>query len=142
MCRFQIRSITLDEYGHITNLESGTETVTDTNTTYSISAADGAAGKKIIRLTAGGSGSGTDDVTLVQGTNTTLTRSNDEITIEATAYTAGNGIDLASYEFSVAAGVGLTQEAGGLKMTQPFISSATTPGSTYQVANNIWFDIA
>jgi hypothetical protein len=140
--RTYIQSITLDEYGHITSLASGTETVTDTNTTYSISAEDGTTGKKIIRLTAGGSGSGTDDVTLVQGTNTTLTRSNDEITIEATAYTAGNGISLASYQFSVAAGVGLTQEASGLKMTQPFISSASTPSASYQVTDNLWFDIA
>lgn len=140
--RSYIQSITLDEYGHITAIASGTETVTDTNTTYSISAVDGTTGKKIIRLTAGGSGSGTDDVTLVQGTNTTLTRTNDEITIEATAYTAGNGISLASYQFSVGAGVGLTQEASGLKMTQPFISSASAPAASYQVANNLWFDIA
>lgn len=139
--RAYIQSITLDEYGHITSLASATETVTDTNTTYSISAVDGTTGKKIIRLTAGGSGSGTDDVTLVQGTNTTLTRTNDEITIEATAYTAGNGIGLASYQFSVAAGVGLSQEATGLKMTQPFVASATQPSASYQVTDNLWFQL-
>lgn len=52
---------------------------TDTNTTYSVSAADGTAGKKIIRLT--GSDSVTDDVTLVAGSNINLTRTGDEITI-------------------------------------------------------------
>ncbi len=50
------------------------------NTTYSISAVDGNSGKKIIRLT--DSGGGNDDVTLVGGTNVTLSRSNDEITID------------------------------------------------------------
>jgi hypothetical protein len=59
--------------------------VTDTNTTYSINAVDGTTGKKIIRLTAGGSGSGDDDVTLVAGTNITLERTGDEITINSTA---------------------------------------------------------
>jgi hypothetical protein len=53
------------------------------DTLYSISAADGTAGKKIIRLTASGSGSGNDDVTLVAGTNVSLSRSNDEITINS-----------------------------------------------------------
>ena len=57
-------------------------TVVDTNTTYTVSAQDGTAGKKIIRLT--GSDASTDDVTLVAGTNVTLTRSTDEITIDAT----------------------------------------------------------
>ena len=59
---------------------------TNTNTTYSVSAEDhdSDTSKKHIRLTAGGSGSGTDDVTLVGGTNISLARSTDEITINAT----------------------------------------------------------
>ena len=59
---------------------------TNTDTTYSVSAEDhdSDASKKHIRLTAGGSGSGTDDVTLVGGTNISLARSTDEITINAT----------------------------------------------------------
>lgn len=56
---------------------------TDTNTTYTVSAVDGSSGKKIIRLT--GSDSSTDDVTLVEGTGITLSRTNDEITIASTA---------------------------------------------------------
>ena len=58
-------------------------TVTDTNTTYTVSAVDGTSGKKIIRLT--GSDASTDDVTLVEGSGITLTRSNDEITIANTS---------------------------------------------------------
>ncbi len=139
--RTYIQSITLDEYGHITAIASGTETVVNTNTTYSISAVNGVeAGSFNVRLT--GSDTTTDDVTFASGDNVTLSRVNDTITVSATAYTAGNGISLSSYQFSVAAGVGLTQEASGLKMTQPFIASASTPGATYQVANNLWFDIA
>ena len=54
---------------------------TDLNTTYSISAADGpSSNKKIVRLTAGGSGIGTDDVVLSGDSNIQLTRVNDTIT--------------------------------------------------------------
>ena len=64
----------------------GSVTTPDNNTTYSISAQDGAsATQKIIRLTSGGnSGSGVDDdVTLVAGSNVTLSRTGDAITINS-----------------------------------------------------------
>jgi hypothetical protein len=63
----------------------GSVVTPDNNTTYSISALDGAAGKKIVRLTSGGNfGSGVDDdVTFVAGTNVTLARVGDEITINS-----------------------------------------------------------
>lgn len=72
----------------------GTVTTPDNNTTYAISAQDGAtAAKKIIRLTSGGNaGAGVDDdVTLVAGSNVTLTRAGDEITI-ASSYVDTNTI--------------------------------------------------
>lgn len=58
--------------------------VTDTNTTYSISALNDSGVK--LRLTAGGSGSGTDDVTFVGSgaTSVTVGASNDTITISST----------------------------------------------------------
>ena len=59
----------------------------DSDTTYSTSVVDSGA-NAIIRLTAGGSGSGTDDITLVAGANIVLTPSGDNITI---AYTGGTG---------------------------------------------------
>lgn len=64
----------------------GSVTTPDNNTTYSIAAVDGgSATTKIIRLTSGGnSGAGVDDdVSLVAGTNVTLTRSGDAITINS-----------------------------------------------------------
>ena len=86
---------------------NGVVSSTDTNTTYSISAEDGAAGKKIIRLTAAGSGSGNDDVTLVAGTNITLSRTNDEITIASTASVGaqlGTLVVRRTYEFNATSG--------------------------------------
>jgi hypothetical protein len=64
----------------------GTVTTPDNNTIYSISVVDGlAATEKIIRLTSGGnSGAGvTDDVSLVAGSNVTLSRTGDAITINS-----------------------------------------------------------
>jgi hypothetical protein len=64
----------------------GTVTTPDNNTTYSISAQDGGnAATKLIRLTSGGnSGAGVDDdVSLVAGTNVTLSRTGDAITINS-----------------------------------------------------------
>jgi hypothetical protein len=81
----------------------GTVTTLDNDTTYSISAAAGTGGARI-DLVAGGSGSGTDSITLVGGTNVTVTRTNaDTITISSqdddtkyslSAETATGGVDL------------------------------------------------
>jgi len=57
----------------------------DTNTTYSIATSNGsAAGEVKIDLDAGGSGSGTDSVTLKQGSNVTISQASDVITISST----------------------------------------------------------
>ena len=82
--RTYIQDITLDSDGHVTGIASATESVTDTDTTYSISAVD-SGDNAIIRLTAGGSGSGNDDITLVAGTNITLAHSGETITIATNA---------------------------------------------------------
>ena len=74
-----------------TTIPLGESVITpDNNTTYSVSAVDGlAATEKIIRLTSGGNaGAGvTDDVSIIAGTNVTLSRTNDAIT-------AKNGLSL------------------------------------------------
>jgi hypothetical protein len=95
--RTYIQDITLDSDGHVTGIASATESVTDTDTTYSISAVD-SGDDAIIRLTAGGSGTGNDDITLEAGTNITITPSGDTITI------ATNAADIEG----VVAGTGLT----------------------------------
>ncbi len=60
-------------------------TVADTNTTYSISCVDGDnTDEEKIRLTAGGSGSGTDDIVLEAGTGLSIARSSDKITFTNT----------------------------------------------------------
>ena len=70
-----------------TTIPLGESVITpDNNTTYSVSAVDGlAATEKIIRLTSGGNaGAGvTDDVSIIAGTNVTLSRTNDAITINS-----------------------------------------------------------
>jgi len=55
--------------------------IAGTDTTYDISATDHSSNKKNIRLTAGGSGVGTTDITLAGGNNITLARSGNEIAI-------------------------------------------------------------
>ena len=69
--RTYIQDITLDGFGHITGITSATETVVDTNTTYDISSVT-TVGGALLRLTAGGSGSGTDDVKLANGNAITV----------------------------------------------------------------------
>ena len=55
--------------------------VTQADTTYSISCVDGDnTDEEKIRLTAGGSGSGTDDIVLEAGSGLTIARSSDKIT--------------------------------------------------------------
>ena len=57
----------------------------NTDTTYSISCADGDnADEEKIRLTAGGDGSGTDDIVLEAGTGLSIARSGDKITFTNT----------------------------------------------------------
>ena len=58
-------------------------TVTQTDTTYSTSFVD-SSDDAILRLTAGGSGSGNDDLKFVAGSNITLTPSGDNLTIAST----------------------------------------------------------
>jgi len=61
----------------------GIVTTPDNDTTYTVSASAGTGGAKI-DLVAGGTGSGTDSITLVGGTNVTVTRTNaDTITISS-----------------------------------------------------------
>jgi hypothetical protein len=136
--RTYVSALTFDTYGHVTAYSTATETVTAPNVFGTIAVS----GQSNVVADATN-----DTLTLVAGSNVTITTNatTDTITISATdtntTYSAGNGIALSGTEFSVSAGVGLTQEASGLKMTQPHISGTATPGATYQVADTIWFDL-
>jgi hypothetical protein len=77
--RTYITGVTLDTYGHVTALTTGTETVTDTNTTYDLTVPTGTTA---IRLA--GSDAVNDDITLTAGSNITITRTGaQELTIAA-----------------------------------------------------------
>jgi hypothetical protein len=112
----------------------GSVTTPDNNTTYSVSAVDGAsASEKVIRLTSGGNfGSGVnDDVTFVAGNNVTLTRTNDAITINSsfvdtdtvTRLQSAVGGSLVSGDVTIAAGGSSTVSQSGSVIT---ISSSFT----------------
>ena len=112
----------------------GSVTTPDNNTTYSISAVDGSsASEKIIRLTSGGnSGAGvTDDITLVAGSNVSLSRTSDSITINSsftdtdtvTRIQAATGGSLVSGDVTIAAGGSTTVSQTGNVIT---ISSTFT----------------
>jgi len=112
----------------------GTITTPDNNTTYSISAQDGpSSSEKIIRLTSGGNSGGgiSDDVVLVAGSNVSLTRTNDSITINSsftdtntvTRIQASTGGSLVDGDVTIAAGGSSTVSQTGNVIT---ISSTFT----------------
>ena len=78
-------NITLTENAGVVTISA-----TDTNTTYAISCADGAVTteEKIV-LTAGGSGSGDDEIVLAAGTGLSIARDNDKITFTNTVSDTG-----------------------------------------------------
>lgn len=109
----------------------GTITTPNDNTTYSISAEDGiSAGRKLIRLTA--LGGATDDVTLIAGSNVTLGRVNDEITINSsftdtdtiTTLSAATGGTAQSGAMTIAA-------AGSSTVSQDAATRTITISSSY-----------
>ena len=109
----------------------------DNNTTYSVSAIDGAtASQKIIRLTAGGSGSGTDDVTFAVGTPASvptgsnalslfLSRTDDTITI------SGHVVD--NNTITTLNAPGGTATSGAINFTASNAASVSMSGSTINI---------
>jgi hypothetical protein len=104
----------------------------DNNTTYSISCVDGddSASEKI-RLTAGGSGSGTDDIVLEAGTGLSIARDGDKITFtntvtdNDTTYSAGTNLSLAGTTFNLADASLITKGAAAFHQDYFSASSGT-----------------
>lgn len=69
--RTYVTGLTFDQFGHVTGTTTGTETVVNTDTTYSVSAETTTGGANL-RLTS--SGAVTDDVKIASGTNITISR--------------------------------------------------------------------
>jgi len=102
----------------------------DTNTTYTISCEDGDnTDEEKIRLTAGGSGSGTDDVVLEAGTGLSVARSGDKITFT-------NTVGGVSWDGSTANGVATFKDSDEATVE----SNLTFDGSTLTVAGNVFVD--
>jgi hypothetical protein len=97
--RTYVTGVELDTYGHVTGLTTGTETVEDTDTTYSLSTVSGSESyEEIIRLTAGGDGSGSDDIKLAVGTvdnlhGLTISETGDTITFKHADTSSANSSD-------------------------------------------------
>jgi hypothetical protein len=141
--RTYIQSVTVDTYGHVTGLTSATETVVDTNTTYSISS-ETVVGGANLRLT--GSDASTDNVTFASGTNVTVTRTDaNTITISSTdtntTYTAGTGLTLSGTTFN--ANVNATTQAvasNAVSATASRTYAVQVDGSDNLVVNVPWSD--
>ena len=124
---------------NITITESGgnvTITSTDTNTTYS-TATSSTLGLVKIGYTENGKNYPVELSSGQMFVNIPWTDTDTN-----TTYSAGSGIALSGTSFSVAGGVGLTQEASGLKMENPIEIGTATPASGYQIQNGaLWFDL-
>ena len=115
--------------GSTVNL-GGTISTPDTNTTYSISAADGAiASEKVIRLSAGGSGTGSDDITLIAGSNMTIQRTGDELTF-ISSYVDTDTIT------TLAAATGGTAQSGAITIAASGAASVSQNSGTKTITIN------
>lgn len=131
---FNIPSVTYDAQGHITGKGSialklpAKPTFTDTNTTYDLAAAKSKAnGSVTLDLTAGGSGSGTDSVTIKgTGATTVTTDANGVITINST-------------DTNTQTVTSVNSKTGDVSLTYSDVSAAPTShastGTTYGVAS-------
>lgn len=116
--RTYIQDVTLDEYGHVTGLSSATETVTDTNTTYTLNVSGTGDNATKVGLVAGGSGSGTNWYTIPYATSAG--------TANSVAWTNVSGHDA-----GVDADLGINTSSGD---TTKFLNAKggwTVPAGTY-----------
>tara|TARA_R100001015_G_C4594446_1_gene149739 strand:+ start:41 stop:1093 length:1053 start_codon:yes stop_codon:yes gene_type:complete len=111
--RTYIQDITLDEYGHVTNIGTATETVTNTNTQniHSLSFVDSGS-NCILRNTRSGASSATQNLTFVAGSGISLTPSGSNLTIAASGGGGGDG-NAGAYRGSYRPSANQTISSGG-----------------------------
>jgi hypothetical protein len=106
----------------------GSTTVTNTDTTYSVSAQDGSVGsQKIIRLS--DSGGNTDDITLEAGTNMSIARVGDVVTL-ASSFTDTDTVT------TVASAIGGTAVSGQVIIAAAGFASVSQSGQTITITGS------
>lgn len=117
--RTYVQNITLDSYGHITNITNATETVVDTNTTYTLNVSGTGDNVTKVGLVAGGSGSGTTWYTIPYATTAG--------SATPTAHSHGNITD--DGKIGTAADKVITTSTGGL-----LVANSTLPAGVTQTS--------
>ena len=93
----------------------GSVSSADSNTTYTLRSVDGIGTTKLVRLESFGTGAGViQDIGFVPGSNITITRATNTLTISATdtntTYSAGNGLSLSGTTFFLKNNAALTAD--------------------------------
>ena len=128
--RTYVTGLTFDGYGHVTGYTTGSESVTDTNTTYSLDGS-GTTNSANIELIAGGSGSGTDSINVVGSGATTVSwdETNQRITISSTDTNT-------TYSKATSTALGLVEVFSDTVQTTAANAVTTTASRTYGVQFN------
>lgn len=126
--RTYVTGLTFDAFGHVTAYTTGTETVTDTNTTYTLDGS-GTANSVNLELIAGGSGSGTDSVNIIGSGGTTVSwdEANQRITINSTGTT---------YSQATSTAIGLIKLGSDTQQTVAANAVSATANRTYATQVN------
>jgi hypothetical protein len=141
--RTYVTGLTFDTFGHVTAYTTGSETVTDTNTTYTLDGS-GTTNSVNIELVAGGSGSGTDSINVVGSGATTVAwdEANQRITISSTDTNTTYSTATTSTNGLVKLGDGTTQTTAANAVTTTASRSYAVQlnGSGQMVVNVPWSD--
>ena len=141
--RTYVTGLTFDTFGHVTAYTTGSETVTDTNTTYTLDGS-GTTNSVNIELVAGGSGSGTDSINVVGSGATTVAwdEANQRITISSTDNDTTYSTATTSTNGLVKLGDGTTQTTAANAVTTTASRSYAVQlnGSGQMVVNVPWVD--
>jgi hypothetical protein len=122
--RTYVSALSFDTFGHVIGYSTGSESVVDTNTTYSLDGS-GTANNVNLELIAGGSGSGTDSIN-VQGAGATSVawdEANQRITITSTDTQPNNGT------------LTMNVSGSGLSGSQTFTANQSS-AATFTVTSN------